>query len=384
MSASLKVTLTEAEEALIFGNGREAVDTLHEMKVIVKPTTTRYNPKMILKGYVNAGKIHSVQFDTEPVYTATEPRKVNPNPKPKTPKKMSEAVHATNGRAADAAEVIAQLGKLINTQVDMDMIRAEIQAAISEIPTNKIEVKVNQLPKVTMDRQHKQFETVLNLMVNRQNIWLRGPAGSGKSTLPRNAAKAMKLPFYEISVCAQTPESKLLGYMDATGNYVSTLFHKAYSEGGVFLLDEIDNGNPNVLAVLNSALANGSCAFPNGMVDKHKDFVLVAAANTIGTGGNLQYIGRNRIDAATIDRFWMVDVEYDEQLELDIAPVKKFTLRVQELRKRAVEMKLPVVISPRISINGGKMILAGMMEGNVLDLLLMNKLSDAERKTLGY
>jgi cobaltochelatase CobS len=53
-----------------------------------------------------------------------------------------------------------------------------------------------------------------------------------------------------------------MGYMDAHGKLVRTLLREAYEHGGVFLLDEIDAGNPGVLTVLNALLANGQVGFP--------------------------------------------------------------------------------------------------------------------------
>jgi cobaltochelatase CobS len=103
--------------------------------------------------------------------------------------------------------------------------------------------------------------------------------------------------------------------MTATGEYSSTLFRKAYEHGGVFLVDEIDNGNPNILAALNAALSGTVCAFPDGMVKRHPDFRCIAAANTFGMGGSAQYVGRNKLDEATLDRFHRREVNYDTKLE---------------------------------------------------------------------
>ena len=58
------------------------------------------------------------------------------------------------------------------------------------------------------------------------------------------------------SVCLTTSESKLLGYNGVSdGKYVRSPLPEAYEFGGVFLLDEIDLGNPGILAVLNQLMA---------------------------------------------------------------------------------------------------------------------------------
>jgi hypothetical protein len=52
-------------------------------------------------------------------------------------------------------------------------------------------------------------------------------------------------------------------------------------------------------------------------IKRHKTFRLVLAANTWGTGATRQYVGRNQLDASTLDRFCLatIFVTYDESLE---------------------------------------------------------------------
>jgi cobaltochelatase CobS len=190
--------------------------------------------------------------------------------------------------------------------------------------------------------------------------FLVGPAGSGKTTVAENVAKKFGMDFYCMSVGNQTTKSDLLGFISATGNYVSTVFRTAFEEGGVFLLDEIDAGNSNVLTILNSALANGYCSFPDGMVKRHKNFCCIASGNTIGQGANKQYVGRNQLDGATLDRFTKIDWTYDEVLEKKISKNNGWTNRVQAIRKICNDMGLKLIISPRASINGSNLINDGI------------------------
>ncbi|WP_080056880.1 AAA family ATPase [Spirosoma aerolatum] len=224
--------------------------------------------------------------------------------------------------------------------------------------TTTIHVKVNDKAAVQVDGLvHERFEDILKHVAVRDHVMLVGPAGSGKTTVCENVAQALALDFYCKSVCAQTSKSELLGYMDANGNFVSTEFRVAYENGGVFVLDEIDAGNPNVIAVLNSALANNYCAFADGMIRKHEDFVLIACANTFGTGASREYVGRNQLDSATLDRFSVIEFGYDEKLETALSPDKTFCQFVQAVRKELANER--IVISPRASIQGGKLLAAG-------------------------
>ena len=54
--------------------------------------------------------------------------------------------------------------------------------------------------------------------------------------------------------------------------------------GGLFFLDEMDASIPEVLVLLNAAIANGYFEFPNGKITAHEDFRVVAAGNTVGSG----------------------------------------------------------------------------------------------------
>jgi MoxR-like ATPase len=59
------------------------------------------------------------------------------------------------------------------------------------------------------------------------------------------------------------------------------------------------------------------------MVEKHENFRIVATANTYGNGATLEFIGRNAIDGATLDRFTVIDWNIDEILELKLCRTPK-------------------------------------------------------------
>jgi len=139
-----------------------------------------------------------------------------------------------------------------------------------------IERKVNTVVngiKVEMEGvQHDQFETVLKFVSNNEPVFLTGPAGSGKNVLCQQVAKALGLNFYFSN--AVTQEYKITGFTDAMGVFHESQFYKAFKNGGVFMLDEIDASIPEVLVILNAALANRYFDFPApiGYVEAHPDF----------------------------------------------------------------------------------------------------------------
>ena len=177
------------------------------------------------------------------------------------------------------------------------------------------EIKIADKPVVEMNKiTHKMFEKVLFFVANKTPIYLYGPAGSGKNHMVEQIAEAMKLKFYTSN--SVTEEWKFTGFMDVNGNYRESEFYKAFTQGGIFFLDEIDASCAEVLVNLNAAIANGYFPFPNGTKRAHEDFRVVAAGNTLGTGADASYTGRTQLDAATLNRFVVVPVDYDERIDL--------------------------------------------------------------------
>jgi len=244
------------------------------------------------------------------------------------------------------------------------------------------EVAVADFPAVNCDDKHYLFEQIVRLIALRQHVWLVGPAGSGKTTAVEQAAAACGLEFGSISVGEQTMLSQIVGYMSPAGMLVRSVFRARYEHGGVFLLDEVDAGNANVLTAINSALANGQCAFPDGMVQRHKDFVCIAAGNTFGIGANRVYVGRCQIDGATRDRFAFLEFPYDEKLESQLCGNAKWLARVLSVRAAVVKLGVRHVVSPRASISGARMLASGFDVDDVEDMVLWRGLDDDTKKRI--
>lgn len=196
--------------------------------------------------------------------------------------------------------------------------------------------------------QHERFETVLKFVANDEPVFLTGPAGSGKNVLCKQVAEALGLKFYFTN--AVTQEYKLTGFTDAMGNYQETQFYKAFKNGGLFMLDEIDASIPEVLVILNAAIANRYFDFPApiGYVEAHPDFRVIAAGNTVGTGADYQYVGRNQLDAASLDRFAIVRIDYSESIENSVAcGDHELADFCREYRKSALKAGQQVIVSYR-------------------------------------
>lgn len=180
---------------------------------------------------------------------------------------------------------------------------------------------------------HEMFETVLTYVLADEPVMLMGPAGTGKNVICQQVSEAMDLNFYFSN--AVTQEYKLTGFTDAYGNYQPSQFYEAFTKGGVFMLDEIDASVPEVLVILNAAIANRYFDFPApiGKVEAHPDFRLIAGANTFGTGADYTYSGRYQLDGASLDRFAVVEVGYSPRIEESITKDKELLDFFRAFRK---------------------------------------------------
>ena len=105
------------------------------------------------------------------------------------------------------------------------------------------------------------FANILKLVAAHENVYLYGPAGSGKNTIAEQIAEALGVEFYYQNTLVT--KFDVSGYKNAQGEYEETAFYKAWKNGGLFFADELDNSTAEAIIALNAALANGYYTFPN-------------------------------------------------------------------------------------------------------------------------
>jgi len=263
---------------------------------------------------------------------------------------------AKNEIAAVGSQVLKELGNVTTAiQIELDKKIAAIKTP-TLVTIKKPASKKASAPKVV----HYMFKELLDMVSYKENLWITGPAGAGKTYCTEQIADALGIDFYSTGRVSNSFE--LLGYMDANGGYVETAFYKAFTRGGLFLFDEIDASAPEAITSFNAALSGSTMAFPCGMKKAHKDFFAVANANTSGNGASRQYVSRTQLDGASLDRFIMVHFDYDEALELALAPCAEWCAIVQKYRRAADELNLNLIISPRAVMRGA------LYRDNVLSL----------------
>lgn len=194
--------------------------------------------------------------------------------------------------------------------------------------------------------QHARYNEVFTLMQAGISVLVVGSKGTGKTTVAMQVADGLKIPFFSISMTRQTTLSHLLGFMSVNGTYVASQLRGVAEKGGMFLLDEIDAGDANVLLCLNT-IENGFIAFPDGIVQLHKDFRLMATANP--QDQHEHYVGRSKLDAATLDRFDIIDLEHDPELEQSLVDLDVYQ-HIDAMRKVLASQNSSKTVSMRDAI----------------------------------
>lgn len=285
----------------------------------------------------------------------------------------------------------AQIRDLVTTTAG-----AVAEAKVKELmPPRQIEILNKAAGTSTnIGLQHEMFPKLLRACQARShqgyhlNVWLTGQPGSGKTHAAQSVAKALNMSFEAES--GLDADFKVMGYRGPDGTYHETAFFRRFTQGGVMLMDEIDNFAPSALLALNSGTANDFVQFPHGMFKRHKDFLLIACANTWGLGATNAFVGRTKLDAASLDRFqpkinWITD----EVLERAIAQSQgeatgtRWHDVVLTARRNAARQGLQVIISPRATFSGISLLQAGFEPQEVVEMTLAAGISPEQAKALG-
>lgn len=328
----------------------------------------------------NKGQVRPPEPDTE--------REPDRDPEPSTDSRTQEApaTQESNGKPT-ADQVLGMLRQVLSvqgeqTKVDPSFIEELIDRKIQNItlpPRDVVRIEQAGAPDKEMGTTHKQFGDILRITSSRGHdrypmpLWIYGAPAGGKTTIGRQLAEALELEYYPVPMGPTTTEAKLLGYTSiATGKFIEGLAYKPFKDGGVCFWDEVDIADPGVLVAANSLIANDRYRFPNGeVVQKHSDFHLICAGNTVGKGATGGF-ARNRLDAATLDRFVKLRLDYDESLEEMMAQGESEWLEYVRRVRAHVEQNShkTIYVTPRATAAGAAMLRNGLARKMVAETTL--------------
>lgn len=269
---------------------------------------------------------------------------------------------------ATEIEALHQRTRDENTQL-FDHLMQRIEAIKPQTVERVVFVQPNGERREVQGQARPELERMVKLASKGKNILLIGPAGSGKTHLAGQLAEALGREFGSVSCTAGMSESALGGWLLPLGDggkfvHVPARFVELYENGGVFLLDELDAADPNMLLFINQALANKGFGLPQRherpWVTRHPEFVCVGSANTFGRGADMQYVGREALDESTLDRFriGMIHLDYDTKLERALAAAELCDWAIQ-VRKAIGDHRLRRTLSTRYLIDATDMMEAG-------------------------
>lgn len=304
------------------------------------------------------------------------------------------------GTAPDKVQAVNALLAILSSgntaQMDPDQIRKIVREEIGRPLVIHVKSETG-ITKLEGEFTHEKFPLLVRALSTRgrdgfrQHVWIAGEAGSGKSHGGVQAARAVGLNVYTTG--ALRTKFELIGYVgikdtpEERERTLMTPFRKAFQHGGAFVWDDVDGSAQDALVAFLQALANGHYAFPDGMVERHRDFVCIATANTWGRGATAEYVGRARIDAAFLDRFavkleWNTDESLETALVGDDVEARSWVAFVQKVRGAVRKEGIKMLVTQRASLGGAAMLANGFTRKQCEELVLFPGVDGDTRKKI--
>jgi len=247
-------------------------------------------------------------------------------------------------------------------QITLAQLSPEVKDFIDKTKSTTITVLNMQTPtqqKATTSQTSKQralFYVILSDFAAKNNVYLYGPAGTGKTYIAKEVAKAVGYATITINCNQFTAPLEIIGGQTIDGYQEGKLI-QAWSnldlgtnprtnqpyEGALLLIDELPKLDPNTAGVMNDALSsvkdpeevsNGKVipkTIPNGRNEKMplKNFFAIATGNTLLLRPDPNYTANFAQDASLQDRFAgsTYRVFYDYEMEYE----KVLTIRDKKI-----------------------------------------------------
>lgn len=253
-----------------------------------------------------------------------------------------------------------------------------------------INVVCNAETVFTMEVMHKSGENLAKILAMKDqdnlpfNVYVHGPAGTGKSHFIYEMIKSSKLDHEYMVFTPYTPEWKITGFVEATGKPVYSPFFRAFAERGCpFIIEEMDNMSQENQALMNLALSQGVFSFPWGTFKKKEGFRVIGLGNTT-KGATSLHQGRRGFDDSFSSRFlffeWKEDDKQEQKLAKQIAESKgtSWAIWIQKIRQYARKNFNDFSVTPRATYQGSCLLASGLHPYLVAKMTVFKGMLDLE------
>ena len=195
-----------------------------------------------------------------------------------------------------------------------------IEEMVKEVKTS---VGVNEVEYLMPQKERK---IVLSSLKRGKNVLLVGASGCGKSKMVLELAKQEGKIVSRLPLNGGCTDASFIGEKglrvnekgDSETFFQYGILPTAMKNGNWLLLDELDFCQPEYLATLQAVFEGGNTPLTisdNGgeKIYPHKDFRIIATANTLGRGDTNWYHGTNMLNIATLDRWTIITMDYTPQ-----------------------------------------------------------------------
>lgn len=235
-----------------------------------------------------------------------------------------------SGGNVDKSEVEDIVRDVIKTdKIDFDDLDSDLRNRISSLP-QQVQITITQknVSKVVSSKVNDEFFTpliqkILSDVEARNNVYLYGGAGTGKTVSARKVAKLLKWELITINCNQFTSPLELKGGQTIDGYQEGKLIRAwanlnpdgtemSSNSGCVLLLDELPKIDPNTAGILNESLAaiadyegGQPVEIENGRGQKftRKNIFVIATGNTLLNSDSVDYEANFKQDLSLQDRF---------------------------------------------------------------------------------
>jgi GTPase SAR1 family protein len=227
-----------------------------------------------------------------------------------------------------------------------------------------------------LDDGKTDFEIIEALYKMNKPLLLVGDTGCGKTHAVWHFA------YKKGNFDGSTTPEEFIGKWTPNKNggfeWVDGLLTKFVRNGGVFVIDELNSGSPDLMFFLHPLLDDEKkiVLLNNGgeVIHAHKNFYLVATMNP-------DYEGTKPLNQALQDRFEIIEFDYDEKVERKLISSRKLLKFAQRIRDTFRKGEIVTPLSTRGLISYEKNL--SLFGKNIARTLLLNKFKTEERQSVG-